>query len=34
MNELDDLKKIDRFHEPPRNGLFCDLLWSDPVDND
>ncbi|EGR27320.1 ser thr protein phosphatase family protein, putative [Ichthyophthirius multifiliis] len=31
---LDDLKKIDRFKEPPKYGIFCDLLWSDPVDND
>ena len=23
--------KIDRFQEPPNVGLFCDLLWSDPV---
>ena len=28
------MKKIDRFHEPPKSGLFCDLLWSDPVEND
>lgn len=32
--KLDSIKKIDRFKEPPRQGLFCDLLWSDPVDND
>ncbi|CAD8162760.1 unnamed protein product [Paramecium octaurelia] len=31
---LEDIKKIDRYHEPPRSGLFCDILWSDPVDND
>eukprot|EP01015_Nassula_variabilis_P026016 TRINITY_DN514_c0_g1_i8.p1 TRINITY_DN514_c0_g1~~TRINITY_DN514_c0_g1_i8.p1 ORF type:complete len:262 (+),score=36.54 TRINITY_DN514_c0_g1_i8:56-841(+) len=29
-----DSNKIDRVKEPPRQGLFCDLLWSDPVDND
>ena len=32
--KLDDIKKIDRFKEPPREGIFCDLLWSDPVEND
>lgn len=34
LKTLDDLKKIDRFKEPPRQGLFCDVLWADPVDND
>jgi serine/threonine-protein phosphatase 2B catalytic subunit len=29
-----DLKTvIDRFREIPKNGLFCDLMWADPVDN-
>lgn len=23
---------IDRFQEPPREGLLCDLLWSDPLE--
>ena len=27
---LDDLRKIDRFHEPPDSGEFCEMLWSDP----
>ena len=30
---LSDLLLIDRFHEPPREGLFCDVLWSDPVES-
>lgn len=34
ISKIEDIKKIDRFHEPPRVGLFCDLLWSDPVEND
>lgn len=34
LRTLDDIKKLDRFKEPPRQGLFCDMLWSDPVDND
>lgn len=34
LKNLDDIKRVDRFKEPPRQGIFCDLLWSDPVDND
>jgi len=34
LRTLDDIKKINRFGEPPKKGLFCDLLWSDPIDND
>lgn len=25
---------INRFQEPPREGLMCDLLWSDPLEKD
>lgn len=31
---LDDLKKIDRNREPPESGDMCDILWSDPMDED
>lgn len=34
LKSLEDIKKIDRFKEPPRQGIFCDMLWSDPVDNE
>ncbi|CAK75018.1 unnamed protein product (macronuclear) [Paramecium tetraurelia] len=34
LKSIDDIKKIERYHEPPRQGLFCDLLWSDPVDQE
>jgi len=27
---LQDLKAINRFREPPEDGLMCELLWSDP----
>ncbi|KDD75869.1 calcineurin-like phosphoesterase [Helicosporidium sp. ATCC 50920] len=27
---LDDLRAIDRFREPPEEGLMCEALWSDP----
>lgn len=26
-------RKIDRFCEPPTQGLFCDILWSDPLED-
>lgn len=26
------INNIDRFQEPPREGLLCDLLWSDPLE--
>jgi serine/threonine-protein phosphatase 2B catalytic subunit len=32
LNSLLDIERIERVSEPPRAGLFCDLLWSDPVD--
>lgn len=31
---LQDILELERVTEPPRSGLFCDLLWSDPIDND
>lgn len=27
---LDDIRSIDRFHQPPDCGAFCELLWNDP----
>ena len=31
---LEDInKKVERFKEPGLNGLMCDLIWSDPVDD-
>jgi serine/threonine-protein phosphatase 5 len=32
--KLDDIRKIDRNRQPPDSGLMCDLLWSDPQDDD
>jgi len=29
---LDDIRKIDRFRDPPNTGIMCDLLWSDPTE--
>lgn len=34
LKTLDDLNEIKRMKEPPRTGLFCDILWSDPVEDD
>lgn len=32
MFSLDDVNtKVNRFMEPPNVGLFCDVLWSDPI---
>ena len=31
---LDDIARVNRFSEPPRQGLCCDLLWADPVVSD
>jgi serine/threonine-protein phosphatase 2B catalytic subunit len=27
-------KVIDRFQEIPKSGLFCDLMWADPVEDE
>jgi len=32
VNSMDDIKKLDRFMEIPREGPMCDLLWSDPYE--
>jgi serine/threonine-protein phosphatase 2B catalytic subunit len=34
LKTLDDLNNIKRAKEPPRTGLFWDILWSDPVEDD
>jgi len=34
ISTLKDIEELDRFQEVPREGPFCDLLWSDPVDDD
>ena len=32
LETLANLNTISRFSEPPRSGIYCDLLWSDPVE--
>ena len=31
---IDDIDKISRIDEPPKSGIFCDILWSDPVEDE
>nr|GAT48835.1 serine/threonine protein phosphatase 2B catalytic subunit a1 [Mycena chlorophos] len=33
LNTVDDIRAIDRFREPPTQGLMCDILWADPVED-
>jgi len=33
IHTLDDIRKLDRFKEPPAFGPMCDLLWSDPLED-
>ncbi|KAF3346737.1 hypothetical protein VD0002_g4260 [Verticillium dahliae] len=33
LHTLDDLRTIDRFREPPTQGLMCDILWADPLED-
>ena len=31
---LSDIMTINRFREPPPSGPMCDLIWSDPMDEE
>lgn len=31
LKTINDINKVNRFLEVPKQGLMCDLLWSDPV---
>jgi serine/threonine-protein phosphatase 2B catalytic subunit len=33
LKKLKDLNSVDRFHEPPREGIQCDLIWADPMED-
>lgn len=33
IHNLDDIRKLDRFKEPPAFGPMCDILWSDPLED-
>ena len=34
LRKIEDLNSIKRFQEPPKSGLMCDILWSDPIEKD
>lgn len=34
LTSLEEVKQMDRFQEIPREGPMCDLLWSDPFEED
>ena len=29
---LKQIDRLDRFSEPPREGILCDLIWADPME--
>jgi serine/threonine-protein phosphatase 2B catalytic subunit len=31
LSKLQDIDSVNRFGETPFEGVFCDLLWADPV---
>lgn len=31
LKEISQINSINRFREVPKMGIYCDLLWSDPV---
>ncbi|RNA13527.1 serine threonine- phosphatase 2B catalytic subunit alpha isoform-like isoform X3, partial [Brachionus plicatilis] len=33
IHTLDDIRRLERFKEPPPFGPMCDLLWSDPFED-
>ena len=34
LSKFDEINKINRFEEIPLEGIFCDLMWADPMDDD
>lgn len=33
LKRVEDVNSIDRAQEPPKSGLMCDLLWTDPTED-
>lgn len=34
LKKLEQINEINRFEEVPLDGIFCDLVWADPMDDD
>ena len=34
LNKIEEINQIDRFAEIPLDGIFCDLMWADPLDDE
>jgi serine/threonine-protein phosphatase 2B catalytic subunit len=34
LNLIDEINEVNRFQEIPLDGLFCDLMWADPMKDD
>lgn len=34
LKQIDQINEIDRKHEIPLDGIFCDLMWADPMDDE
>ena len=34
MNKIEEINMLKRFKEVPLEGIFCDLLWADPMKDD
>jgi serine/threonine-protein phosphatase 2B catalytic subunit len=34
LKQLDQINEIDRKQEIPLDGIFCDLMWADPMEDD
>ncbi|CAI5758768.1 unnamed protein product [Candida verbasci] len=32
LTDLESIRRLNRFKEPPTKGLMCDLLWADPIE--
>ena len=34
LRTLEDIRTLNRFLEPPKSGVLCDVLWADPVNSE
>mmetsp|Transcript_33234 Transcript_33234/g.23971 ORF Transcript_33234/g.23971 Transcript_33234/m.23971 type:complete len:141 (+) Transcript_33234:352-774(+) len=34
LKKLEQINELNRFEEVPLDGIFCDLVWADPMDDD